>query len=54
MNDEDDLKLMVRSFNKYDHLPYPELDLDVLGKIPVLACFTKEDLRCRVFDDSSS
>ena len=43
-NDEDDLKIMVRSFSEFEHLPYRELDIDTLGKPPDLTCVTKEDL----------
>ena len=32
-NEEDDLKLLVKSYNEFDHIPYSELYLDILGKL---------------------
>ena len=42
-NDKDDLKLLVRSYEEYDHLPYREMELDVLGKLPEFTCITKKE-----------
>ena len=42
-NDEDDVKVLIRAYDEYDHVPYRELNLDILGKIPDFECITKSD-----------
>merc|ERR1711954_239157 len=42
-NNDDDLKLLIRNYNKYEHLPYREVELDILGKLPDFNCVTKKD-----------
>ena len=40
-NDADDLKVLVRAYDEFDHVPYREMALDTLGKLPELDCVTK-------------
>ena len=42
-NDTDDLKVLVRAYDEYDHVPYREMSLDTLGKLPELDCVTKTE-----------
>ena len=42
-NDLDDLKILVRSYDEFDHVPYREMCLETLGKLPELECITKSD-----------
>ena len=43
-NDKDDIKVLLRAFNEYNHLPYRESNLDMLGKLPEFHCVTKTDV----------
>ena len=44
MKNDDDLKLLVRLYNEYNHVPYREMDLDTLGKLPDFTCVSKSDV----------
>ena len=50
-NDEDDIKLLVRSYDEYDHQPYREMALDQLGKLPDFQCVTKKDAIPEAFSE---
>ena len=42
-NNTDDLKVLVRAFNEYDHISYREINLDILGKLPEFECVTQKE-----------
>ena len=42
-NDTDDLKILLKRFNDYDYLPYREIQIKSLGKLPDFETVTQED-----------
>ena len=42
-NDEDDIKVMLKRFSEFDHLPYRQIDLNVFGKLPDFDTVTKDN-----------
>ena len=42
-NDVDDVKVLIKRYNEYDYLPYREIGLKALGKLPNLNTITKDD-----------
>ena len=42
-NDSDNLKVLLKACNEYDHLLYREINLDILGCLPDFECIMKTD-----------
>ena len=44
-NDEQDLKILLKRQSEYDFLPYREINMRALGKLPALKTVTQDDRR---------
>ena len=42
-NDVDDVKVLLKRYSEYDYLPYREIELKHLGKLPGFSTITKDD-----------
>ena len=42
-NDEQDLKILLKRQSEYDFLPYREINMRALGKLPALKTVTQDD-----------
>ena len=42
-NDSDNLKVLLRAYNEYDHILYREINMDILGCLQDFECIMKTD-----------